>query len=159
MSAFANRFPASHKQSHHIQNIFTTFTIPEYHVRENSSNWKLLVTTARKHCTDYADIRHAFSWKHVGHLLWLRHDNADYEMPFVSLMTLWTFLGSSCLMVVNISQNREQSQSVTWYLTYYDALNSWYMQSRIIIHWDPAFLQKHNCALDNVLSSCSAGHK
>jgi len=29
----------------------------------------------------------------------------------------------------------------------------------IIIHWDPAFLQKHNCVLDNVLSSCSAGHK
>lgn len=96
-----------------------------------SSNWKVLVTTARKPCTDYADISHAFSWKHVmGHLLWIRHDNADCEMPFVSLLTLWTLLGSGCLIAVNISQYWEQSPRVTWYLTYYDALHSWYMRSR-----------------------------
>lgn len=88
MSALANRFPASYKQSDHIQNIFNTFTLPEYHVRESSSDWKLLVTAVSKHCTDYADTRLAFSWKHVtGHLLWFRHVSADCEMPFVSLMT------------------------------------------------------------------------
>lgn len=88
MSALANRFPASYKQSDHIQNIFNTFTLPEFCVRENSSNWKLLVTAVSTHCTDYADTRLAFSWKHVtGHLLWFRHVNPDCEMPFVSLMT------------------------------------------------------------------------
>lgn len=69
--------------------MFATFTIPEYHTRENSDYWNLLAATAGKPCTAYADIRHGFSQRHVvGYLLWLRHDKAGCEMPFVSLMTL-----------------------------------------------------------------------
>lgn len=103
MPAFANSFSPSHKQPYYIQNTLTTFTIPEHHIGENSSYRNLLATTAGKPCTAFADIRHGFSRKHVvGYLLWFRQDNAGCEMPFVSRITLWTFLGSICLMVVSI---------------------------------------------------------
>lgn len=126
MSAFANRFPTSHKQSHHIQNIFSVFTIPELIQLETTCNsckkalhWLCWYNTCllMKACHGTSIV--VQTWQRwLWNAFCFTHDTVNLFRPSLLNGSQYT------------SIQRTKSQRVTWYLTYYNALHSWYMQFR-----------------------------